>query len=133
VAAEADVGQPGTAAVGQPHDQGEVVEGRAEPAIAVDARGDPRHLAAEGKQQEREGAVELVAEAPPPRGDDLAEQVVLVQRDGLGQVDAQVLERHGHLMSPVQDAKRRLVEDRRTRDGDPVQVGGQRLLVHHPP
>jgi hypothetical protein len=56
-----------------------VVERRAEPPIAVDARGDPLHLGAEGQQQEREGAVELVAEAPPPPGDDLAEQIVFVQ------------------------------------------------------
>jgi hypothetical protein len=79
VAAEADVGQPGTAAVGQAHDQGEVVEGRAEPPVAVDTRGDPRHLGAEGQQQEREGAVELIAEAPAPPGEDLVEQVVFVQ------------------------------------------------------
>jgi hypothetical protein len=48
-------------------------------------------------------------------------------------VDAQVLERHGHLVSAVQRAKRRLIEDPGTRDGDPVQIGSQRVLVHHPP
>ena len=32
-------------------------------------------------------------------------------------------------MSAVQRAKRRLIEDPGTRDGDPVQIGSQRVLV----
>src|SRR5215469_1690542 len=96
VAAKADVGQPWAAAAGQPYHQGQVVEQRPElPLPAVDTGRDPRYLGAQRFEQEREGPVELVAEAAPPPGYDLGEQVALVQGDRLGQVDAQVLERDG--------------------------------------
>jgi hypothetical protein len=77
-------------------------------------------VGAQGLQQERGGAVELVAEAPPPPGDDLVDQAVLGERDGLGQVDAQVLKRHGHQVRAVQIAERRLVEDPGAAHTDPV-------------
>src|SRR5437667_12616664 len=59
---------------------------------------DPAHLRAEGLEQQRECPVELVAEAAAATAHDLVDQVGLIQGDGLGQVNAQVLERHRQLM-----------------------------------
>ncbi|SRR5216683_1335683 len=101
--------------------------------IAAVAKWDPGEVCCQGLKQEREGPVEFVAEASPPPGYDLVDQVARGQRDGLGQVNAQVLERHRQLVGPVQDAKRRRVEDPRMHDSDAVKVGGKSLLVHHGP
>jgi len=79
----------------------------------VHARGDPGHAGAERLQQQREQSVELVAEAAAAPLHDLVDQVALLQRDRLGQVDAQVLERHRDLMRPVQPPDRRRVRGHR--------------------
>ena len=130
VAAEADVGQPRPAAVGRGHDQRQVVERRPEPVLSLHPRGDPADRAADRLEQQRERAVELVAEAAAPPGDDLVEQVSLGQRDRLGKMDAQVLERHRPLMRPVQFAQRGRVGGDRAADLDAAQVGGENLVVH---
>jgi hypothetical protein len=44
--------------------------------------------------------------------------------------DAQVLERHRDLVSPVQDAQCRRVSDRRARDPDAPQVSRDNVIVH---
>ena len=124
VAAEADVGEPGPAPVGRADDQGQMIERRPEPGLAVHTRRDPRDLGAQGLQQQRERPVELVAEAPPAPGHDLVEQGAGVQRDRLRQVNAEVLERHGHLVGAVQGAQRRGVGPARTRGTDAAQVRG---------
>src|SRR5580704_12193914 len=133
VPAEAHIRQPRAAAVGKAYEQRQVVIWRPEPLCAVHARGSPRYLGAQRLQQERERPVEFVAEPAPPVADDLGYQVVFVQRDRLAQVDAQVLERHGDLVSPVQHTKRRCVGGQRRSETDPLQIGLGRALVHHAP
>ena len=82
-----------------------MVERRAElAACAVDPRGDPPDAEPEGLEQERERAVELVAEAAAVAADHLGQQVAGGQRDGLAQVNAEVLERHGEQVRAVQPA-----------------------------
>ena len=132
--AEADVGEPGAGAVGGAHDERQVVEGRAEAGLPVYPGADPAHPRAERLEQQREGPVELVAEAAAATAHDLVDQVGLIQGDGLGQVNAQVLERHRQLMRQVQRAQTRRVTGSRRGDADPVQVGQHRLVIHrHPP
>src|SRR6202012_2921516 len=80
VATEAHVGEPGPAAVGRAHDKREMIEGRPKPRVSVDPGADPAHLRAQRLQQQREGPVELVAEAAAVAVDDLAEQVWFRQR-----------------------------------------------------
>jgi hypothetical protein len=75
VTAEAHIGQPPVASTSQAHDQGKMVKRRPEPPIAIDACGDPHHMGAKGLQQQRKGAVELIAEATSPPRYDLADQV----------------------------------------------------------
>jgi len=131
VAAETHVGQAGPGSVGRVYQQGQVVERRPEAVRTMHAGADHDHVGAEGPQQQRESAVELVTEPAPPPGHDLVEQLVLVQGYGLGQVDAQVLERHRQLMGPVQDPEGRRVDDLGAADADAVKVGGNSLVVHH--
>jgi len=107
-----------------------VVERRPEPVLAVHPRGHPPHLRAERLQQQRERPVELVAKAATPPHDDLVKQVGGRERDRLGQVDAQVLERHGQQMGLVQLTKCRLIGSRWPGDTDAAEIAGQRLLVH---
>ncbi len=132
VAAEADVGQPGAAVVGGVHDQGQVVERRPQAAVPVHPGGDPANLEAERLEQQRERPVQLVTESASAPDHDLVDQVVRAQRDRLGQVDAQVLERHRHLVRPVQRAQRRRVGRTRALDADPQQVFIKELVVHVP-
>src|SRR6516162_3888993 len=82
-------------------------------------------------KQQREGTVEFVAEAAAPPGDDLGDQVGLVQGDGLAQVNAQVLERHGALVRQMQRAERGRVQYRGPAGPDAVQVSGQSLAIHN--
>ena len=93
-----------------------------EPAAAVDARGHSPHPEAQRLEQQPERAVELVAETAAPPGDDLGEQISIGQRDRLAEVNAQVLERYGHLVSPVQDAQRIRVRTVRSRAGDTAEI-----------
>jgi hypothetical protein len=133
VAAEADVGQPGAAAVGRTDDQGHVVERDAQPAVlAVDAGPDPGHLDVQALQQQRERAVELVADAAPVAAHDLVDQGFVGQRDRLGQVHTQVLERHGELVGPVQHVQGHRVGGQRARHRDALQVRTPHRLVHQP-
>jgi hypothetical protein len=63
------------------------------------------------------------------------EQIVLrvkCDRDRLGQVDAQVLERHRQLVRTVQRAQARRVTHRRRGDADAVQVGHHGFVIHRP-
>jgi hypothetical protein len=77
-----------------------VVEERAHGAALPE---DPRRQVgdgkAEGTEEAGEGSVELVAEASAPAQDNLFEERLLVQDDGLAQMDAQVLERDGELVA----------------------------------
>jgi hypothetical protein len=130
VTAEAHVGEPGTGAVGGPHDERQVVEGRAEAGFSVYPGADPADLSAERLEQQREGPVELVAEAAAAAAHDLVDQVGLVQRDWFGQVNAQVLERHGQLVRPVQRAQARRVTDGWRCDADTVQVSHHGFVIH---
>jgi hypothetical protein len=109
-----------------------MVERRPERTPAIHTGGDHGHVRPEGPQQQRERPVELVTEPASPPGHDLAEQLVLGQHDGLGQVDAQVLERHRQQVGPVQIAERRRVEGRGRRDGDAVEIAGKGAGVHAP-
>ena len=110
-----------------------MVERRAGRAVvAVDPRGDAPHLSAQALEQAREGPVELIAEAAAPPADDLVNQVRLVQRDRLAQVNAQVLKRHGRQVRPVQVAQRLRVQDQRPGHPDPGQVGGKHAFGEHP-
>jgi hypothetical protein len=104
VTAEAHVGQPWPTAVGRPHDKRQMIERRTQAGLPVHPGGEPAHLRAKRLEQQRECAVELVAEAAPVAMHDLVDQVALVQRDRLPQVNAQVLERHCQLVSTVQRA-----------------------------
>ena len=72
-------------------------------------------------QQCRKQSVEFVAEAAAATAHDLVDQVGLIQGDGLGQVNAQVLERHRQLMRQVQRAQTRRVTGSRR--------GGKALMV----
>jgi hypothetical protein len=112
------------------HDERQVVEGRAEAGLPVYPGADPAHPRAERLEQQREGPVELVAEAAAATAHDLVDQVGLVQRDRFGQVNAQVLERHGQLVRPVQCAQARRVTDGWRGDADPVQVRHHGLVIH---
>jgi hypothetical protein len=93
-------------------------------------RADPAHLRAERLEQQREGAVELVAEAAAAAAHDLVDQVGLVQRDWFGQVNAQVLERHGQLVRPVQRAQARRVTDGWRSYAEALQVCHHGFVIH---
>jgi hypothetical protein len=110
--------------------QRQVVEWRPEPVIAENPRREQPDVEAQRAEQQGERPVELVAEAAPPPGDDLADQVVRLQRDGLAQVNAQVLERDRQQMSQVQRTQGSVVSLAGASGADPVQVRGQFLLVH---
>ena len=132
--AEAHVGEPWPAAVGRAHDERQMIERRAQAGLPVYPGGDPAHLRAERLQQQRECPVELIAEAAAATAHDLVDQVALVQRDRLGQVNAQVLERHRQLVGTVQRAQARRVTSSRRGDADAVQVGQHGFVIHwHPP
>ncbi len=134
VTAEAHVGEPRPAAVGRAYDERQMIERRAQVGLPVYPGGGPGHLRAERLKQQRERPVELVAEAAAAPAHDLVDQVALIQRDRLGQVNAQVLERHCQLVRAVQRAQARRVTNNRRRDADPVQVGHHGLVIHrHPP
>jgi hypothetical protein len=129
VTAEPHVGEPGTGAVGGPHDERQVVEGRAEAGFPVYPGADPAHLRAERLEQQREGPVELVAEAAAAAAHDLVDQVGLVQRDWFGQVNAQVLERHGQLVRPVQRAQARVTDGWRSY-AEALQICHHGFVIH---
>jgi hypothetical protein len=134
VAAETHVGEPWPAAVGRAHDERQMVERRAQAGLPVHPGGDPAHPRAERLEQQREYPVELIAEAAAATAHDLVDQVALIERDRLGQVDAQVLERHRHLVRTVQRAQARRVTGRRCADAHTVQVGRHGFVIHrHPP
>jgi predicted ATPase/DNA-binding SARP family transcriptional activator len=130
VTAEAHVGEPGPGAVGGADDERQVVEGRAKASLPVYPGADPAHPRAERLEQQREGPVELVAEAAAAAAHDLVDQIGLVQRDWFGQVNAQVLERHGQLVRPVQRAQARRVTDGWRGDADAVQVSHHGFVIH---
>jgi len=90
------------------------------------------NLRAERLEQQREGPVELVAEAAAAAAHDLVDQVGLVQRDWFGQVNAQVLERHGQLVRPVQHVQGDRVGGQRARHREAAQVGTPHRLIHRP-
>ncbi len=132
--AEAHVGQPRPAAVGRPHDEREMIERRTQAGLPVDPGRDPAYLRAKRLEQQRECAVELIAEAAPAAARDLVEQVALVQRDRLPEMNAQVLERHRQLVRTVQRAQARRVTNGRRGDAEAVQISHQGVVIHrHPP
>jgi hypothetical protein len=134
VTAVAYVGEPWPAAVGRAHDERQMIERRTQASFSVDPGGDPAYPRAERLEQQREGPVELIAEAAAATADDLVDQVVLVQRDRLAQVNAQVLERHCQLVRTVQRAQARRVSGSRGSNADAVQIGGSGFVIHrHPP
>jgi LuxR family transcriptional regulator, maltose regulon positive regulatory protein len=134
VTAETHVGEPWPAAVGRAHDERQKIERRAQAGLPVYPGGDPAYLRAERLEQQRECAVERVAEAAAVTVHDLVDQVAFVQRDRFGQVNAQVLERHGQLVRPVQRTQARRVTGSGRGDADAVQVGQHGCVIHrHPP
>ena len=125
---EADVCQPGAAGL---HAQDHVVEERAHrAALSEHARGEVGDRKPESREQVAEGSVELVAEAAPPAQHDLVEEGILVQDDGLPQMDAQVLEGNRELMAGVQISECLGRWRGRALCPDPLQVL-HRLAVHN--
>ena len=101
--AEAHVGEPPLVEV---DDERHVVELRPEAAArARDPGRDHQDLEAERAQQGGEQPVEFVAEAAAPVRDDLLEQPLVFEHDGLPGVDAQVLEGDGVKVCDVQGAQ----------------------------
>jgi hypothetical protein len=133
VAAEADVDQPGAGAVGGAHDQGHVVEGDAELAVAVDPGRDPGDLAVKALQEQGERPVELVADAAAGPVHDLVDQIKGGHGDRLVQVHAQVLERHHQLVGPVQDVQGHRIGGQRPRNRNALQIRAPHRLVHESP
>ncbi len=130
VTAEAHVGEPRPAAVGRAHDERQMIERRAQARFPVDPGGDPAHLRAEGLEQQRESPVELIAEAAAATAHDLVDQVAFVQRDRLGQMNAQVLERHRQLVRTVQRAQARPVTNGRRGNAETVQIRHHGFVIH---
>ncbi len=105
--------------------------------MTVNAGGEPSDLEPERLKQQREGPVEFIAEPAPSPGHDLVQEIRVRQRNSFIQVNAQVLERHGHQVGSVQCAQGSRVGRRRASDTDPAQIltnqrFANQLLVHVP-
>src|SRR5262249_34876826 len=70
------------------------------------------------------------AEAAAATAHDLVDQVALVKRYRLAQVDTEVLERHSHLVRTAQRAQTRRVTANRRGDVDAGQIGQHGLVIH---
>ena len=106
-----------------------MVEERPGPGVAVHPGGEHRHVVPEVPQQQREGAVELVAEAAAAPGHDLVDESGLVERDRLAEMDAQVLERHRRQVPAHQRGQGRR-RGRLAGGADPGEVGVGRGVIH---
>ncbi len=108
-----------------------MAQGRAEGAAgAVDPAGEDLHLVAEGGEQEREGRVDLVAAAAAALPDDLVEDL-LVHVDGLVEVVAEVLERHGQHLPLLEVRERGEVGPLGPFGADPGEVRVHHGVVQH--
>jgi hypothetical protein len=124
VPAEADVDQPRSRGVNIDA-EGEVIERRPQPVGAEDAGGQQGHPEAQGGQQGREGAIELIAESPSASLDELVDQRLRVEQDRLAKVDAEVLERHREQVAQLQLPQGGGVGPRGVARADSRQVGVQ--------
>ena len=103
--AEPDIDQPRLV---ERHTQGEMIESRAEAALGlVAARLEQIHLEPDRTQQDRERAIEFVADPAPALDAELADEPIRVQLDRFAEEDAGVLERHGPQVRPMQGGQRR--------------------------
>ncbi|GAA1257075.1 hypothetical protein GCM10009665_54350 [Kitasatospora nipponensis] len=137
VQAQRHGGEPTEAHVHQPrlvqfHAQAQVVEQRAGHPLVDDPGGQQFDPVAERAEQRGERAVEFVAEAAAPVVDQLGDQGLGVQHDRLAEPHAQVLERYGPQVRPLQGPQPRQVRRGRARGADPGQVGVHACVVHGP-
>ena len=96
-----------------------------EPSLLIpdDPRSERRDVETNVLEHAREEPVLLEAVASPPRMHELALQRGKIERNGLAQQSAQVLERDRGRMEPMQGAEELEIGCRSAREPDPREIG----------